>query len=676
MAEIPTSVLSERFQTYMKGRRLKTGVFLTFAFDPGFFEQEVLPVFVDVPLSQSPALRLLQLEEAIQSQIDDLAVYYDAKALEAGAQSAKLDVRRMPVYYRTGVFHAKNVLLLLEDAEPDDAGYRTQHLVTAAMSCNLTRAGWWENVEVCHIEDVTENGVVGYRDDLLTLISGVKRACPEGEDHTALETVRRFVAYRLQQRPNARWDDLLYPRLYSGGMTVPEFLSDVLGGYLRDLNLEVISPFFDESDARPLRELIRAFEPREVRVFLPRGEDGGVLCSESYYDSVRKLPNTRWGQLPSSFQRMGKAENSAPRRLHAKVYRFFSPTRRYEALFVGSVNLTNAAHSKGGNFETGFLVETNPGRVSDWWLSTDGKQPTSYHSATEEEALHAGVGACLTIRYHWNKGSAAALWNADGESPALRLQSNGVDLFSLNAIPPRRWEPLSAEDALRLAERLPSTSYLTVLVEGHEPATILVQEEGMSHKPSLLMTLSAADILRYWALLTPEQRAAFIEERGTEFLAPFEKSGADPRRPLPVESASMFATFAGVFHSFGSLEKSVLAAIAEQRERDAVYRLFGRKYDSLPRLLDRVLNEEKSSDIVVRYVILLCARQLLGEITKRAPEFAHAHAMEIEELQERLEGADALRAQLELGDDPDREAFLDWFERWFLLRATPAEAVS
>jgi hypothetical protein len=517
---------------------------------------------------------------------------------------------------------------------------------------------------------------VGYRDDLLELISRVKQACAEGEDHTALEAIRRFVAYRLQQRPNARWDDVLYPRLYSGGMSVPDFLTDVLGDYLRGLNLEVISPYFDDSDARPLRELMDSFEPREVRVLLPRGEDGGVLCSEQYYASVRKLPDTRWGLLPSAFQRMGKAENSAPRRVHAKVYRFFSPTRRYEAMFVGSVNLTNAAHSRGGNFETGFVVETNPGRVPDWWLSSDNKQPASFQSATEDDALRAGIGACLTIRYQWNDGSAVVMWNAEGESPVLRVQSNGVDLLSLDAIPPRHWMPLGEEHARVLAELLPSTSYLTVLAEGAEPATILVQEEGMSHKPSLLMSLSAADILRYWALLTPEQRAAFIEERGAEFLAPLEKTGDEPRRPLPVDSASMFATFAGVFHSFGSLEKSVLAAIAEHRERDAVYRLFGRKYDSLPHLLDRVLDEEKSSDIVVRYVIVLCARQLLEEIRKRAPEFAQTHAIEIEQLQARLGGADSLRAQLELGDAPDREAFLVWFERWFLLRATPSETVS
>jgi hypothetical protein len=51
MAELPRAVLSVHFQERMSGRRLRSAVFLTYQFDPGFFEQEVLPVFLDVSLS-------------------------------------------------------------------------------------------------------------------------------------------------------------------------------------------------------------------------------------------------------------------------------------------------------------------------------------------------------------------------------------------------------------------------------------------------------------------------------------------------------------------------------------------------------------------------------------------------------------------------------------------------
>ena len=179
-------MLSEHFQDLMKGRVLKTGVFLTFRFDPGFFEQEVLPVFLDVPLSHEPALALVQLEDAIRDRVDHLAVYYDPRGLEAGSASAKLDVKRIPVSWPTGFFHPKNVLLLVEDAEPDDAGDREQRLLVAALSANLTRAGWWENVEVCHVEELRHD----------------QKIEPAGRCTEAPVTGRR--AHRLQVRTTPR----------------------------------------------------------------------------------------------------------------------------------------------------------------------------------------------------------------------------------------------------------------------------------------------------------------------------------------------------------------------------------------------------------------------------------------------------------------------------------------
>src|SRR5690606_30975514 len=115
----PRAVLSEHFQDRMKDRRLVSAVFTTFRFEPGFFESEVLPVFFDIPLSHAPAIKLVQLEEALRSVLGSIAVYYDQNGLVPDGGSAKLDVRRIPVRHRTGIFHPKNVLALVEAAEPD-----------------------------------------------------------------------------------------------------------------------------------------------------------------------------------------------------------------------------------------------------------------------------------------------------------------------------------------------------------------------------------------------------------------------------------------------------------------------------------------------------------------------------------------------------------------------------
>jgi hypothetical protein len=83
--DIPHAVLSEHFQDRMKGRRLRAAVFLTYQFDPGFFEQEILPVLVDVPLSHAVAIRLVQLEDALRAIPGQVAVYYDANASSRGS---------------------------------------------------------------------------------------------------------------------------------------------------------------------------------------------------------------------------------------------------------------------------------------------------------------------------------------------------------------------------------------------------------------------------------------------------------------------------------------------------------------------------------------------------------------------------------------------------------------
>lgn len=668
MTNIPRAVLSERFQAHMKDRRLISAVFLTFRFDPAFFEQEVLPVFLDVPLSHVSTIRLLQLEDAIKLMVDEIAVYYDRGALEAVGQSAKLDFRRIPVTWKTGYFHPKNLLALVEDAEPDEEGNHRRHLIVAAMSANLTRAGWWENVEACHIEEVSEGEKCGFRDDVRELLAQVRRAAPN-EDHAALDQIRRFLR-GVEGRKNRISGGVFHSRLYTGAESVPDFLSQTLGGDLDELNLEVISPYFDNTaSSKPLKELIDRFRPREVRVFLPRNHGGEALCEKTYYDAVGGLPNTSWGKLPSDLLRRGKAEAVADRFVHAKVYRFFHPHRRYEALLVGSVNLTNAAHGRGGNLEAAFLVESQLERVTDWWLTTDRQTPLAFQSAAMDSGATAGRALALTIRFDWDLRGVKVFWDADEVSPVIRIDAQGAPLFRIEPIQARKWTDLDAEKAADLATILRSTSFVTALVDDEEPVIILVQEAGMAHKPSLLQTLSAADILRYWSLLTPEQRADFLQDRLAEIPGALQELGLDRTPPLAASQESLFDKFAGAFHAFGCLERSVREALGKGREKEAVYRLFGAKYDSLPRLIDRILNEEKDGDHVLQYVIVLCAKQLVDGLEREHPEFCPHHKRDLRKLTKRFEAIADLRERFSFGSREDRDAFFQWFDHWFVTRA-------
>lgn len=678
MADIPHEVLSEHFQKHMAGRRLVAGVFLTFRFDPAFFEQEILPVFLDIPLSHAAAIKLVQLEEALRSIPRGITVYFDQNGLVPEAGPAKLDFKRIAVRNRTGIFHPKNVFLLVEDEEADAGGHCEQALLLACMSANLTQSGWWENVEVCHVEEICEGEATRIRADLLGFVEGLERRVGEkaSDRNDTLRAIRDFLR-RTGQRQQRSSGGVLHPHFFDSRSTVADFLRQAFGGSLDGACLEIISPYFDDrAESAPLKELIDRFRPREVRVFLPRADNGGALCSAELYDWVQGLESVgiRWGKLPEKMLIRGKGKDIQQRFVHAKVYRFFTPKPKRDVFFVGSVNLTRAAHQTGGNLETGFLVEVEPGRRPEWWLDADVPRPRTFEARSEDEGIAASGGTRLSLRYWWNKDIAEAYWDDANLSPPLSVEHQGVPLFQVDSIPPRSWKILDASACAELQRVLRSTSMLTVLGDSAEPGLLLVQEEGMSHKPSLLLDLSPAEILRYWSLLTAEQRAVAIEAHtmvpsddvGAALVAPFQRLA---------DQDTLFDRFAGIFHAFGCLERSSREALRDGKSREATYRIFGQKYDSLGNLLTRVMKEdtEGKGDPVEHYVIMLCARQVADELERDHTDFWQEHTDDAKKLRKQLGEVVRVRERIVARDPVNMPQFLTWFERWFLRRATPVE---
>jgi hypothetical protein len=674
VGEIPQAVLSEHFQDRMKGRRLRSAVFLTYQFDSGFFEQEILPVLVDIPLSHAVAIRLVQLEDALRNLPGEIAVYYDANGLVSGdAGSAKLDVRRIPVQHRTGVFHPKNVFLLVEEEDGDEDGYHVQTLIVASLSANLTRSGWWENVEACHVEEIAEGDKTRLKDDLASLLDGLRRKAPAESEQRGLREILTFlrsVSSRLQKSAYGQ----LHTHFFAGTESLAEFLDSTAGSMLRGASLEVISPYFDDAaSCLPLENLIERFQPKEIRVFLPRSANGDGLCRPELYEAVRALPGVRWGRLPKDVLRLGKSEEAGERFVHAKVYRFFTQNPKREICFVGSANLTSAAHQNGGNVESGFLVDLVPPRRPEFWLVVEERRPAEFQVRPADEAAAVSGGTRLNVRYHWDRAVAEAFWDAPGESPKLQIEARGVEVGAIPSLRSRVWSELASDLSKRIADSLLETSLFFVHGDGETPALFLVQEEAMSHKPSLLMTLSATDILRYWSLLTAEQRAAFIEMRAPAMALAGQGADLVARAKLALDNDTLFDRFAGFFHAFGCLERAVRSALERGHEKEVGYRLFGKKYDSLGSLLDRIASDGVTGDDVDHYVIVSCAHQLCREISREYPDYWSQHAADVTQLEQRLECRAAIRQTLIEHDPGDLATFLDWFDRWFLRRAVPVE---
>jgi hypothetical protein len=675
VSDIPRAVLSEHLEERIAGRRVVSAIFTTYQLDPGFFEQHVLPVILGVPVSHAAAVRLVQLEDRLRTVPGEVAVYYDAEGLVTSSDfgAPKLDVRRIPIRLSTGIFHPKNLFLLLE-SEPDEDGQAANSLLVGALSANLTKSGWWSNVEVGHFQEITEDDATRSKHELVWFLNRLRRWATGHDAHRAIQDTIAFLR-GTGARKHRTTDEKLHPHFHGGRESVADFLEATAGGKLRGAYLDVISPFFDDAEScAPLEELKRRFEPKEIRVFLPRSKAGAALCNDKLYAAIEAL-GAKWGRLPKeSWLRQGRSDDAEPRYVHAKVYRFFTQNPKTELLLVGSVNLTRAAHQRGGNVESAFLVEIEPERRPESWLEPETRPPREFAARNErEDEGGATSGTRLQIRYFWDSGTAEAFWDGEATSPMLRLESRGVPLGDLGPWPPHAWHACGTDLSVAIGTALQESSFITVHGDGPSPGILLVQEEAMGSKPSLLLRLSIADILRYWSLLTPDQRAAFIEARAPSIALAQDGAALVAKARLEAAEDTLFDRFAGFFHGFARVERSIRASLQAGNERQAEYLLFGRKYDSLGTLLDRLLSSDGELDDVDRYVLLLCAEQLRRAIAREFPEFWHMHRPQVAVLEESLRRTDEVRTRLEAKSPEAMREFLPWFDEWFLTRAKPAE---
>ncbi len=659
------------------GAACAQGVFTTFTFDPAFFELQVLPLlFPDSSFSQPDKVRRAQLDDALRT-VEHLAVYYDRHALAQDGEPAQLDYRRIDVGRRTGCFHPKVVLLLVDDHHDEDEPIKPvrQALIVGLLSANLTRAGWWENLECAHLDEIKDWEVddepCAFRADLLALILLIRKSAQEGDDQRALDRIHEFLRTRTHtDRVTRRKSRGTYhTRIFCGQQ------QQDLAGWLRErrlrdesLNLEVISPFFDGDGAGPLPELQDAVRPRETRVFLPTEADGAAEVSKTTYDEIAEVAT--WARLPGDVTGRGKsgeAKGVQPRRVHAKVYRLWRKGGP-DLLVVGSPNLSSAGHSRAtaGNLEAAFLVDvTDAGYPQRWWLEpVDHEAERFTDTAPAEEDGLEGAGLNLSLQYDWGKNELSyRLVRDDADKRVERFEVNqpaGPHLFSVDRPRSGRWVTCPGDAATQVRDLLASTSFLQITHKGRS-WRILVREEGMAYRPSLWTELTPEEILEYWSLLTAAQRAAFIERLTQDSLEGLPTAIRDPLR----SKDTLFDRYAGIYHAFGCLSRHVETAVDERREAEAEARLLGAKYDSLPSLLEKTLALD-DADPIVRYVTLLCAKQLRDDLFGRYRPFFKARKKGLAALDRLLTQLPDLKDALPLPDDDDREAFLDWYESAFL----------
>ena len=677
MPTIPQAVLGDKLGEARGGRHVRAAVFTTFSFDPGFFELHVLPLLFD-RVSQIEKVKRIQLEDLLQSA--DVAVYYDRRALAQNALPAQTNFRRIDVRrHGKGVFHPKLLLMLVEEPDSEEGDEEPSlSLIVGVFSANLTRAGWWENVETGHFEEIRDVSVDGsripFRRDLLSIMRRVRDLAPD-DDHAALDQIHAFLRARTQrgQTQVNRYGKLYFTRLFAGQKSLPEWL-DEIGIGSKNWNLEVISPYFDRDHTGTLKALRDVLTPIEVRIFLPTDNDGVAMVTRELYDSISDI--AFWGQLPDHVFRSSSrptTDQTPNRRVHAKLYRMWKADGP-EIVLTGSVNLTSAGHSHAGagNLEAAFLVGIPGGGRRTWWLRRLDSGPLKYCDVPAGETEEAGeVFVDVSLRFDWRDHTVSYRIDGANAEPFEIAALDGRTLARIDHPAAGRWMTCTEEASCRVRALLRSTS-LVELTNSHGAWRVLIREDGMAHRPSLIADLTPEEILMYWSLLSPEQREAFIMKK-TQAEARQEGLTTSVTDQLIAEG-TVFDQFSGVYHAFGHLSQHVEDAIARGDDREAEARLFGAKYDSLPVLLDRLL-ERKASDPAMDYVTFLCAKQVRDRVQQKHRQFWKDYKNVAGQLDERLARLPGIRDSL-LPDDPERDRFIEWYERMFMTEATiPKESV-
>jgi len=674
--------LSDRIADAIEGARVTHALFTTFTLDPGFFELEILPtLFPDRSFSHVQKARRVQLEDALRSG-PAVSVFYDRCGLAQEGTPAHLGWNRVDVRWRTGIFHPKLTLLLVErddDKDPELAPARS--LIIGVASANLTRHGWWENVEVAHFVELRSKdhprSRAAYRKDLLEVLRVLQSALPKDTSDPVRDAIHEFVRKETNTEVfrSATANGRYRTRIFTGQDNFPAWLRG-LGIHRRGFKLELISPFFDGRHANTLAALIEATKPTAVRVYLPVDAEGTALVDEEAHAAIADLPGVRWGRLPEAMvKRSGnaKAARLSHRGVHAKVYRFWSADAG-EVVIVGSINLTAPAHShkRAGNLEIGVLVDHSNKHKSGWWLVPDEVEREHFKQLDGDEEREGvrNLPLDVSIAFDWRVRELRLRSPKSGMSVEV-FEPTGEALFTHRFENSDIWQTRPSEDAERVALHLEASSFLLLRLDDNE-WRVLVQETGTGYKPSLLSKLTPEEILQYWALLTAEQRQAYILDKlRAEELEGLPASG-NTRRFLA--GNSLFERFAGIFHSFGCLRRSLDEALDAGRVAEAEARLFGESYDSLPRLLAR-LAEAPSDDPTRDFVTVLCARQLRGQVRRQHPDFWKSARPVRARLDDRLKPFDDLGEKLGL-EPQEREDFLAWYEKAFLEDVTPREARS
>lgn len=646
--------ISDAFRACIGEREVTSAFFTTYNFEPDFFELEVIPLLLgDQALSSQNDIRAVQLQALMQDKGRRFAVAHDVDVFNPTAGS-RLEVDYLPIRIGGGCQHAKMAILVLQES-----GEQTPAILLVAGSFNLTRAGWWDNIEVGHFVELRASHAPG------NLLEPMRRALRFFQTATPTPVLDEIIA--VQAGWSASADDAQCSFYFSGAAYGRLAFLDFIRQHTQTSTdakgtLEIVSPFFGEKpDSGDTRELMSLFS--SVRLLLPRDEENRALVDPGVYGA---FSTDQWCGWASSWDDSHHLVKSPFRHVHAKI---FQARGKQAWQFVGSVNFSHKAFRE--NVEAGFLLqgrEFAPLLKPLTSLVAEFSPDSQLQSAEASEGLAMPV---LRLAYDWDSQllEVTAQQSISGE---LRVLDNAQR--SLGALPFVQTTSVTQRlPALR--DHLERSSLVKVRWQSgaeHVERYLMVSQRNIYCRPSQLPAMDLQSLLRLFIEMRLSRTISQFGELAQRMLSLRTGAGTvDEQLPDMTDAGgakSFFAEFSQVNGAFWQLERTLALAAAENNTKKLAYYLAGCQPDSLKAMLESVEAGSGDEDtVVVRYLTLI---SMHGLLTRHPQHGCATLTRRVQALITELEN-DELLCHF---DEAEGARFLEWFRVQFQRPLTDANS--
>lgn len=678
--------ISDEFRAQIgEHERVVAAVFTTYRFEPDFFEQEIIPLMLDQSLefSSDQRIKSIQVRETLSESGLPLEVFYDLDLFrQQGTVSPAMEYLHHGIRGERSAFHAKLILLLVEDAETNE-----QTLCVGAGSANLTIAGWWENVECQHWEwvssgDVSLRFLNQLREDVAWLAA--RRKCAIDSSNHGLPRISTFLdkckashgaatiswwglSSLAEQKPSSK--TVRKPSAFV------KFLRDEKNKQspnFKNWDLEIISPYFAESpDFDEHKFFFTHLSVGSIRLYLPINDQDEALCRQDYYERIANTDGVEWATWAPGMRKGLGLQGTVNRTTHAKIYHFYNGKQSW--VFIGSVNFTYRAMND--NQEAGFFTQLP---VQTTLLEPLKSAPEKWCPEDELPGVEVDKDRLaqpdLILEYDWKLRTLSVALDGDKSGPALEVNilSPEGEIVVAN-VPvkkdcnPVECEPEAIEALLKTSGFMHISGKRISDSEAFPDFMVMVQQTNWTHKPLNLPNLSPQEIMQIYAGLSQNRRNQIIELLKLRQLREMgllgESAGSAEHED---RGRQFFAEYAELFHAFRNLRKRLNQALGEGRMEVVDYYLSGRGMDSLPTLLESLLDEASKLDRVTVYLALLCLLQIYDQ-----PEYETRYRVKEyrtqcwDKLME-LEASGELTLINEDGDPARGARFFAWYREQFL----------